>query len=167
MLVQKNRSLAAWIAPALLALFVAPAAAADEIVQEGRVGAWKISAISDNTGRFTRCVGELSSSSGMLQLAWSARKHEYFISWPKLDSQVVGPTTVTLRFDRGFRTAVMTGQSSRPSVKLTSSVVDNLMRANENVFIDQGGKTGVWPLKGQDMTDVFVAVENCVHKHER
>lgn len=162
----RNRSLAAWIAPALLALTAAPAAA-DEIVQEGRVGAWKISAIADNNGRFTRCVGDLSSPSGMLRLAWFARSHEYFISWPSPDGQVFGPANVTLRFDRGFRTTAMSNRSNRPSVKLTSSVVDNLMRANENVFIDQGGKTGVWPLKGQDMTDVFVAVENCVHKHER
>lgn len=147
--------------------FVAPHALADEFVREKQVGAWAIAAVANNEGRLTRCVADLRSASGVLRLAWFAGSREYFLSWPSPNGQQFGPAPVTLRFDRGFRTSGMSNRSNRPSIKLSSDVVDHLMRANENIVIDQGGRSGNWPLNRQDMTDVFVAVEDCVHKHSR
>lgn len=159
--------LAARSLTAIAILASAAPAHADEFVREGRVGAWAIGAMADNNGRFTRCVADLGGPGGMLRLAWFAGSHEYFLSWPSPNNQQFGPAPVTLRFDRGFRTTATSNRSNRPSVKLSSTIVDNLMRANENIVIEQGGRSLAWPLNRQDMTDVFVAVENCVHKHER
>ena len=156
----------ALIAAGLVASAAIPAQA-QERAYYGKVGGWTIYAEANNLGELTRCYADLRSSSGLLRFAWFAQSRKYWLSWPSPTGGQFGPGAATLSFDRGYRTTATSNRSNRPAIMLNPQMVDNLMRANENLRVDQGGRTGLWPLNRTRMEDVFVAVENCVNENSQ
>lgn len=157
---------AALIGAGLIASAAVPAQAQEQAYYS-EVGGWTIYAEANNLGALTRCYADLRSSSGLLRFAWFANSRQYWISWPSPTGGQFGPAAATLSFDRGYRTTATSNRSNRPAIMLDPQMVDNLMRANENLRVDQGGRTGLWPLYGTRMEDVFVAVENCVNENSQ
>ncbi|WP_145960915.1 hypothetical protein [Sphingosinithalassobacter portus] len=167
-MINRLSTLACALLGAGLCLTVAPPASAQQshgrnFEYRSQVGAWTIRPIYQS-GRFSRCAADLRGSSGVLRFAYFPNGN-YYLSWPSTTGGVTDPSLTMLYFDRGYRVMRMSNRSNRPSIQLDSTMIDNLFRANETIGVQQNMIRRDWPLYGQDMTDVFVEMENCTHKY--
>lgn len=147
---------------ALLAatLLTATAAAAQQKTV-GRVGDFDILAIFEKN-KFDRCAAHSENGTGALRIAYTT-KLQYSLSIPGVKGK--GPDEMTMVIDGSapayyFATGA---NNDRAWLTLDAETVEALLNASEALDMTFAGRSYSWSFYNSNMTDVFVAIEDCVH----
>lgn len=151
---------------ALLATAPAAAPAQYAAAKYGQVGPFQITMINEG-GKFSRCAADNSNASGFMRLAWFASDRTYWISIPGHAFKGLAPQLKVGIDGQQGEIIAGNGNLQRPGAKLSQPMVDLLMRAKSSIDVDYDGVRFKWLVGSVKMEDVFVAMENCVHKNTR
>ncbi|MFB0872286.1 MULTISPECIES: hypothetical protein [unclassified Sphingobium] len=147
-------------------LVAAPTAAPAQYAaaKYGQQGPFQITMINEG-GKFSRCAADINGPGGMMRIAWFAVDRTYWVSIPGHAYKGLAPQ-LKIGLD-GAQGEIVAGNGNvqRPGTKLSNQMVDAIMKAKSSIEIDYDGVRFKWLTQGVDMTNVFVAMENCVNKN--
>jgi hypothetical protein len=145
----------------LAAMFLTATTATAQQKTVGRVGDFDILAIFEKN-KFDRCAAHSENGTGALRIAYT-KALAYSLSIPGVKGH--GPDEMTLVIDGSapghyFATGA---NNDRAWLTLDAETVDALLNASEALDMTFAGRNYSWSFYNSNMTDVFVAIENCVH----
>ena len=146
----------------LATLAAQPALAQHKTTKVGQAGPFIIDRIDEN-GAFDRCAATLQPGPNMLRISWN-KDRVYSMSVPP-GPVAKGPLILTIDMGKAgswSEPAVTNGE--RAWATLSLATVEKLMAVGNKIVVSLGSKRYEWTIGKTPMTDVFVAMENCVHK---
>lgn len=144
-------------------LLSAPALAQRQDQRLGNLGNVNILSVTEG-GRFDRCYGHLPGIGGGARVFWNIGR-DFVLTVPAVG--VGEALLVTIMTPRGYIEARGSLTGGRTVAPLNAQQAQQMRALRGSFEVDVNGTRFPYSLQGVTMEDVFQAIEECAHAHNR